>query len=204
VKRWWLVLLLLLSVGVNLGLLAAFAVRRPGPASGPEPGNRTLPPLAGPGAGADPLARVVRLADFLGLEGEERRRFVNLQLSFFQETLKLRAEMGEVNRELRRELASPRPDRRRIDSLLERSSRTHLGLEQALARNVLASRELLDERQERRYLRLIGRLRPAGPLGLFSDRPPRREPGQRPGPWRRERFERRLPPPEEDGPEPPL
>lgn len=203
-KRWWLLLALLLSVGINLGLLAAFAVRRPGPPPGPEAGRPTLPPLGGLGAGADPLARVVRLADFLGLEGEERRRFVDLQLSFYQETLKLRAEMGEANRELRRELASPRPDRERIGHLLERSSRIHLRLERALAGNVLASRELLDKRQEQRYLWLIGRLRPAGPLGLFSDRPPRREPGRRPGPWRRERPERRLPPPEDDGPEPPV
>lgn len=202
-KRWWLVLVLLLSVGINLGLLAAVAARRLGP-SRPEGEGPAPPRLGGPGAAADPLARVVRLAGFLELEGEERRRFIDLQLSFYQETLKLRAEMGEVHRELRRELASRRPDQGRIDRLLERSSRTHLGLERALAGNVLASRELLDERQERRYLELIGRLRPAGPLGLFSDRPPRREPGRRPGPWRRERLERELPPPGDGGPEPPF
>lgn len=178
-KRWWLVLALLLSVGVNLGLLAAVAARRlaPRPGPGAEAGLPPRPALAG-----DPVVRLTRLADFLGLEGEERRRFIGLQLSFYQETLKLRAEMGEVNRELRRELASRRPDRQRVDRLLERSSRLHLGLERALARNVLASRELLDERQERRYLRLLGRLRPAGPLGVFSDRPPRPEPGRRFGP----------------------
>jgi hypothetical protein len=189
VRRWGLVLALLLSVGVNLGLVAAIAARRlaPRPARAPEaeaarPG---FPPRQGMGPilGGDPIARLTRLADFLELEGEERRQFVDLQLSFYQQTLELRAEMGEVNRELRRELSSRRPDRPRIDALLERSSRIHLGLERALAENVLASRELLDERQEQRYLRLIGRLRPAGPLGLFSDRPPR------PGPDRR--FPRR-------------
>lgn len=195
-RRWGLVLALLLSVGINLGLFAVIAVRRlaPRPTPGAEAG---LPPravLAG-----DPITRLTRLANFLELEGEERRRFIDLQLSFYQETLKLRAEMGEVNRELRRELTSRQPGRQRIDRLVERSSRIHLDLERALAGNVLASRELLDERQERRYLRLLGRLRPAGPLGLFSDRPPR------PGPRQRERMERRFPPPGEEGePEPPI
>ena len=185
-KRWWLVIALLLSVGVNLGLLAAVGARRLAPHPGPEPESPgPLPPGgAGPALTWDPVIRVARLADFLELEGEERRRFIDLQLSFYQQTVKLRAEMGEAKRELRRELTSRRPDRERIDRLLERSARIHLGLEQALAGNVLASRELLDERQERRYMRLIGRLRPAGPLGLFSDRPPRPGPGRRLGPRR--------------------
>jgi len=197
VRRWGLVLALLLSVGINLGLFAVIAVRRlaPRPIPGAEAGLPPRPVLAG-----DPIARLTRLANFLELEGEERQRFLDLQLSFYQETLKLRAEMGEVNRELRRELTSRNPDRQRIDRLLERSSRVHLSLERALTGNVLQSRELLDERQERRYMRLLGRLRPAGPLGLFSDRPPR------PGPRQRERMERRFPPPEEkEGePEPPI
>jgi hypothetical protein len=188
VKRWWLAIALLLSVGINLGLLIAVGARRLAPHPGPEAEMESQGPPprggAGPALTGDPVTRVARLADFLELEGEERRRFIDLQLSFYQQTVKLRAEMGEAKRELRRELTSRRPDRQRIDRLLERSARIHLGLEQALAGNVLASRELLDERQELRYMRLIGRLRPAGPLGLFSDRPPRPGPGRRLGPRR--------------------
>ena len=63
-KRWWLVIALLLSVGLNLGILGAIvAVRRapqPGPRE-PRPGAEAVNPAA------DPLPRLPRLADRLGL-----------------------------------------------------------------------------------------------------------------------------------------
>jgi Heavy-metal resistance len=192
VRRWWLVIALLLSVGINIGLLAAVIVRRLDVRAAGEK-ERPGPPEAG--VSGDPLPRVVRLADHLELEGEPRRRFIDLQVRFFQETLRLRLEMGELRRELRRELVSRDPDPERVERLTRESSRIHLALEVATTRNVLATREILDPRQERQYLRILSRLRPAGPRGLLGPGPERRPPPR----WR-QRLQRRFP---RDGEEPP-
>src|SRR6185436_2915122 len=125
-----------------------------------------------PGDGEEPL-RVIRLADRLGLENEQRRRFVQLQSRFFAETSRLRTEQAETVRELRRELTAPAPDRRRIEELTRASARAHLALQQAMARNVLATREILDPEQERLFLDIISRLRPPG---LDGGPRPRRPP----------------------------
>lgn len=163
-RRWWLAIALLLSLGVNLGILAVLLTHRAGPRAerpaleepGPgRPGNQRFP--------GEPPPRVVRLADRLGLEGEQRRRFIALQRRFFVETVRLRTERAEIQRELRRELTAPEPDRERVQTLLRESARTVLALEQALAKNVMATRELLDPEQEELYLDIISRLRPQGP-----------------------------------------
>ncbi|MES1243172.1 MAG: periplasmic heavy metal sensor [Acidobacteriota bacterium] len=205
-RRWWVIIALLLSVGVNVGILAALATRRldrperqeppppraePGPPAGPEEsGQEGGPPRAG------------RLADRLGLEGEPRRRFLAVQQEFFEQTVRIRLHMTETQREVRRELMSREPDRQQIDALLQDSSRDFLELERALAKNVVESREILDPGQEREFLRVVASLRPQA--GGFGPRPNRR-PG--PPPWRengrrplRDRFEDDGPPPEEDGP----
>ena len=193
-RRWWLVLGLLLSLGINAGILATLAVHRlsrPGP-DGP-------PPDQGPGREEGfpdpnpegPPPRVTRLADRLGLEGEQRRRFVALQLQFVADTFRLRTQQVETYRALRRELMARKPDRARIDPLLQESARLHLALEQAMARNVIASREVLDPRQERLYLEIVSRLRPPGarPEGLGAQDPRRpRRPRWQP-PWNRPRRE---------------
>ncbi len=170
-RRWGLALALLLSLGVNIGILATLAVRHGRP---PErPGPEEPPPPPGTAEGT-PL-RVARLADRLGLEGEPRRRFMQLQGSFFAETVRLRTEHEETLRELRRELTAPEPDRRRIDELTRASARTHLALQQAMVRNVLASREILDPEQERIFLDIISHLRPPA-LGGPQQGGPRRPP----------------------------
>jgi Spy/CpxP family protein refolding chaperone len=192
VKRWWLVIALLLSLGVNLGILAAVAARRP-PKPAPEPPPREE---AFPGPGPEgPPPRVTRLADRLGLEGEQRRRFVALQLRFFADTVRLRTQQLETYRALRQEMTAREPDRARIQSLLQESARLHRALEQAMVRDVIASREVLDPEQERLYLEIISRLRPPGarPGGpdVEDQRPPRRRPRWQP-PWNR--------PPRPEGP----
>lgn len=201
-KRWWVVIVLLLSVGVNVGLLAALATRkiaghgeRPADFPGPQE-----PPPPGPGFQPEPFHRMTRLADHLGLEGESRRRFLDLQQQLFQETLQRRMHLGETQREVRREMASSQPDAQRIDALLKEAARDYLVLEQALAKNVLATREILNPRQEEEYLRVISRLRPLGPGGGGQGPPMRRR-----GPLRRERLRDRFerePPPEGEGPPP--
>ncbi len=194
-RRWGLALALLLSVGVNLGILATLAVRRtpppqePGPVPVQEPQrphperpgpDAAPPPEAEPQPGGPPLEgreppRAARLADRLGLEGEPRRRFLEIQTRFYTETVRLRTEQAEVFRALRRELTAETPDRARIEELTQASGRTHMGLQQAMARNVLATREVLDPAQERLFLDVISRLAPPGAGG--------EPPGRRPPPW---------------------
>src|SRR6185436_4560766 len=113
VRRWGLALALLLSLGVNVGILATLAVRHAAPPDRPRPEE----PRPVPSDNTEEPLRVVHLADRLGLEGEQRRRFVRLQGRFFAETSRLRTEQAETFRELRRELTAPEPDRRRIEEL---------------------------------------------------------------------------------------
>jgi len=147
----------------------------------------------------EPLPRFTRLADRLDLEGEARRRFLEIQRQFFEETLRIRMRQAETQREVRRELIASEPDRERIDELLRQAARDFLALEQALARNVVATRSILTPEQEEEYLRIVSRLRPPGPAG-FGQQGPRR----RPPPGRRFRdrggFREGAPPPEEEGP----
>jgi Spy/CpxP family protein refolding chaperone len=159
VKSWWLVIALLLSVGVNLGVLAAVGANRWG--KKPPPPPRDEQPLPPPIAGETPQ-RAIRLADRLGLEGEQRRRFIARQGRFFVETVQLRTDMAETQRELRRELTAPQPDRARIDALLNDSARSFRALELAMAQNVVESRRLLNADQEKEFLQFVALLRPPG------------------------------------------
>jgi len=167
VRRWGLALALLLSLGVNVGILATLAVRRASPP--PERPRPEEPWRMPPAAEEEMPPKVVRLADRLGLEGEQRRRFVRLQGQFFVETMRLCTEQSEIFRELRRELSAPEPGRQRIEEMTRASARIHLALQQAMARNVIATREILDPEQERLFLDFIDRL-PAPGL----DGPPQR------------------------------
>lgn len=170
-KRWWLILALLLSVAVNLGVLAALAlgVGR----GGGEPwrerpraaalerwarGPREVSPQGGtrhPG----PPRELARLADRLGLEGEGRARFLELQRELIARTLETRRARRELEAQLRRELTAAAPDRGRIDQLLGQLGDAFLAQERALAQTVLESRALLDAEQERLYLEVLTRLR---------------------------------------------
>jgi Spy/CpxP family protein refolding chaperone len=178
VRRWWVVIALLLSLGVNLGLVAAVATRRI--AARPErPGPQRVE--------GEPLPRFRRLADRLGLEGEQRRRFLDLQGQLFEETVRVRMRQAESQREVRRELVSREPDQERIDALLQQAARDFLTLEQALAKNIVATRAILSPGQEEEYLRIISRMRPPGPGGIGpQQQPPRR----RLPPMRDRRFPR--------------
>ena len=192
-RRWWVVIALLLSLGVNLGLVAAVATRRfAARPEGPRPEGPGPRDMEG-----EPLPRFRRLADHLGLEGEQRRRFLDLQRQLFEETVRVRMRQAETQREVRRELVSREPDRERIDALLRQSARDFLTLEQALAKNIVATRALLGPGQQREYLRIVARMRPPG-LGGFG---PQQPPPRRRLPMRDRRFPREEPPPEEgEGP----
>jgi hypothetical protein len=171
VRRWWVVIALLLSVGLNAGVLATLAAHRWGvkkaqrpPAEGQAPvqaqAPQALPQLPLPSGQEGAPQRVSRLADQLGLEGEQRRRFISLQGTFFADTVRLRTEQAEIQRELRRALAARQPDQQHIESLLQESGRTFAALERAMAQNVVSTRKLLNPEQERKFLNIVARLRP--------------------------------------------
>jgi hypothetical protein len=168
VKRWWLVIALLLSVGMNVGLLVALAIDSP-PALRRQ--QEALRPAA-PG-------RLPQLANRLGLTGMTRDRFIRRQRRFFQETAGPRNRLPEIRRDVRSELLKPQPDPARVDQLLREAGDLYLGLERSLVANVLDSRALLSPDEERRYLDLISRLQLEGP-GQYGRLPPTEWPW-----WRR-------------------
>jgi Spy/CpxP family protein refolding chaperone len=205
VKSWWLVIALLLSLGINLGVLAAVGANRWGKKPPRPPEEQPLPP---PIAGETPQ-RAIRLADRLGLEGEQRRRFIARQSQFFVETVQLRTDLAETQRELRRELTAPQPDQARIDALLSNSARSFRAMEQAMAQNVVESRRLLSADQEKEFLQFVALLRPPGlGAGNAGGRRGRGGDAQRQGPGSGQRQQR--PPrgdpaweeqPQDEGPE---
>ena len=129
-KRWWLVLALLLSLGVNVGILATLAVARLRPAEVQKAPQ-------GP-----PEKRLARLADRLGLAGGERERFLTLQRQFFADTGHDRKRLQQIYRQVRRELISARPDPDHLEKLLTESSQVYLAVERAVTANVLATRKI--------------------------------------------------------------
>lgn len=210
--RWWLAIALLLSVGLNVGILAVVAARRAGPPP-PREGREGRPPQEGqnpanPGnpANVDPVPRLGRLADRLKLEGDQRRKFLDTQWNLYQESTRERLQINEVHRDLRRELTRPNPDRQRVEALLNESSRIHLALERALVNNILSTRELLGPEKEKEYLKIVGRLRLPNPgpgIGTPGAPPPKRRPGGFLDRFRQRRIERQErregPPPEGEG-----
>ena len=180
-RRWGLVLALLLSLGVNVGILATLATQRareettaPLPAPPPPPPFDRRPddgPAARPGPGG-PQRRLQRLVEEMRLEGEEKRRFLAIQRRFFETSREERRVLAELHRELRQELLAPAPRRARIDALVEQIGRSYAKLEGAMAANVVDSRAVLDGDQERLFLEFVRRLR-AGQGRRF---PPGRRP----------------------------
>lgn len=160
-KRSWLVVLLLLSVGVNIGVLAMIGVSR---ARAPRPVERLLdrpPPLE-------------HFADRLGLEGAQRERFVAEQRRFFEAFQDLRRDLGATRAEMRREVGAGSPDRDRIEELLAASARLSEELDRLFVDHVLATREILDREQERGYFSLLDRLRREEERPRHRPPPPRR------------------------------
>jgi len=202
-KRWWLVIALLLSLGANIGILASRAFQpRPAPPA-------ALPPPPDPMAPPDPLATpegrmpvIQRMADELGLEGEKRAAFVEIQRTFFEQTLAARSRMARLQREVRGQVTAEEPDRDQLDEILVELSEAHTDLERAFVRNLLDSREILGPEQERRFMGFLRRLRHARSDVERRFRERWRGVGERerfhPGPGRRP-FGRR-PPPEPPGP----
>ena len=152
-KPIWLWIALLLSVGVNLGVLATIgASRLREPTPWPWMGRPESPPLA-------------RAADRLGLEGDTREAFLRIQTEFFERLQASREEMADLEHRLRRELMAATPDPSAVEMLIGEIGSAHARMSHVFADNVLQTRQILDPEQERRYLHFLERLRRAGRPG---------------------------------------
>jgi len=198
-SRRWLGLLLLLSVGVNVGILSVLALERlragevatAAPPAGEPPAGPPFDPLPGVGApgregdGIPPALgwRLRQLSDRLGLEGEQAKEFLEIQRRFFLATRQRRARILDLQERFRRELGAPEPSRERVEALVGQLGEELAGLDAELASSVLETRTLLGPEKEQEYLRILARLRPGGPGvgpgGGPGDRirRPRRPPG---------------------------
>ncbi len=165
-KRGWLWVALVLSLGVNIGVLATVGlsrIRAVDRAPDRAARDQRPPPFE-------------RLADHLRLEGPPRQRFIEIQRDLFETTRRHRQRLEEIRTELRHELMAERPDRARVEELQGESARVNAALERAMIESVLASREVLDAEQQQRYFRVMERLRraasPAHPPQPRGRRPP--------------------------------
>ena len=146
-KRGILWMVLLLSLGVNVGVLATLAAQR----------------LRQPSVDTRPAARdqapIRSMLESLDLEGEERRRFMELQRRLFERIRRSRHELERVRVQIRRELVAEKPDRRRLEELARRSAKLTAAMDLALIDTVLQSRGQLPPEDRDRYLRLLSHLR---------------------------------------------
>ena len=156
-RRGWLVAALLLSLGVNLGLVGtAFARRRafdrwPGAERRLEALRERFPDRPGG-----------RIADQLGLDREQGERFVAAHRRMMKRTLEARLDIGRVRTDLRHEVTAGAPDRERIDELLGELSAAEAALNRAVVEGILEARAELAPGQARAYLRLLEQLGPPG------------------------------------------
>jgi hypothetical protein len=171
VRRTWLVVALLASLGVNLGLVGVAVARRLAMARWErvESGEAPPPELVGR-----------RFADELRLAPEKRLRFLEAQRRLAGETFSGRREVLRLRDEVRREVASPAPDRARLDALVAELARRQAELDRAFVDGMLETRAVLDEREFEAYLALVDRVigprrggpPPGAPFRPFARRQP--------------------------------
>jgi hypothetical protein len=161
-SRGALVLALLVSLGVNVGLVGVGLARR----AGVERWERVRSGLDEPPAG---LGR--RLADRLGVPVERRERFLAVQRRLVERTAGERREVARLRLALRAELLAVEPDRVRLETLLAELAAREAELDRALVAGVLESRQALTGRELERYLRLLERAAPGRGGARFAGRP---------------------------------
>lgn len=179
-RRWALLVALLLSVGLNVGILATLAV-----------GRLTQPEVEELRRPEELRRHFGGLMERLDLPEETRRPFAEAQRALVREIGEQRLEVERLRRELRRELLAEEPDRQRVEELLAGLAERSAEIERRFAERVLETRALLDPRQERLYLEFLRRMPelrgPGGPPGRGPEegrdrarRGPSRRGGERP------------------------
>jgi Spy/CpxP family protein refolding chaperone len=175
VKRGALVLLLLLSLGANVGLVGLAIGRR-------AAGERWRSVGAGEIRPPEQFGR--RMADRLELGDDQRVRFVEIQRRLVDRAAAGRRRIADLRAELRREVLAAEPDRAAIEAALDRLAREEAMLNRAFVESVLESRAVLDDRQAERYLRFLERFAPGrrgpGPEAPGGRWPRAEPPGGRP------------------------
>jgi len=165
--------------------------RPEGEGGSPDPGGGRRPPFPGAAEALErgelPRAvtrRLGNLADRLGLAGDDRARFLEIQRRFFVESHQRRSRILGLQDRFRRSLGDPNPSRETIDTLIRQLGEERAGFDRDLARTVLDTRELLGPGQERQYLEFLARLgpRPGGQGGPGGEGQP--GPPPRPRPFR--------------------
>lgn len=169
-KRGWVWVALLLSVGVNIGVLATIGVSH----------LRTKARWERPRE-RDGSPPVERLANHLELEGQERDQFLEIQQNLFHTTRQHQEALQKLRTEIRSEVMSDSPDPSNVDRLLADVGAIHMDLDRAMVESVLATRKILTPEQQRRYFHVVERMRDASRRFDSRGGPPRR-PGRRPPP----------------------
>lgn len=179
-KRYWWLPVLMLSLGVNVGLVTGRLGSEPARgASDPIEAETPTVPSTEPSARSGPrhtdpqperfrrdLPRPVhrallRLAADFGLEGASSERFMDIQREFFRRSQDGRARLHRARADLRQELLSDAPDRQRAEAVVRRMSAAQQDMEGAFVDNYFQTRELLGPGQEQRFLRFMARIREA-------------------------------------------
>lgn len=168
-RRWGLWIVLLLSLGLNLGLAGALWVR-----TGWRPG-KVLPPADRPLRQAGLL-----LADRIGLEGVARERFLELHERLRKEAAREARALFELRQRLREELSAEQSSRDLALELVDQIAAHQAALERLLVEHVFAVRGTLSPSQLKVYQRWLSRTLPPRhrPLwrgeGPIPERPLRR------------------------------
>lgn len=187
-RRWIPVVLLLLSVGLNIGLLAQRGREK---RERQERREARLEARQNPGSAESRAARerpmlkrlLARMVEEVGVQGEQRGKFVAIQESFFDRTLATREKLRQGQRALRDNLSSPQPDRGLAESQAAGIAAAQKEIEAAFIESFFATSAILDPEQRQRYSKLVSELR-----RLRWDRHGRRD--ERSSEERRQRRER--------------
>ncbi|MCH9650505.1 MAG: periplasmic heavy metal sensor [Deltaproteobacteria bacterium] len=142
-KRWWLILVLALSLGVNLGIVSTLVIRH----WTPKP-----PAVNNPGRALE------QLVEQLDLDGEPRARFVTIQKDFYEQARRNHRRQRAAQQRLKRLLSAPNPDRQRIEGAIDELSLLYGERHRLLAEAVLRSSKILNRRQLNVYRRFLGRV----------------------------------------------
>lgn len=161
-KRAWVWVALVLSLGVNVGVFATIGLSRMR--------SKARWEQMRPGGPPD----MARLADHLRLRGSEREQFLDIQQRFFDTARRQRRELETLRAELRAELSASEPDWGEIEELLGRSGQLYQALDRALVESILASREILTAEQQQRYFHILSRVRGGAIRDGRPDHHPRR------------------------------
>lgn len=160
-KRWHIVILLLLSVGLNLGLLAQRGTGKPDRASSRVAGSRD----AGNAERAKERRErareelLERMVDKVGVTGEQRERFLAIHRGFFERTRDMRDQQRRAERALRENLASATPDRALAEVQLAEIAAAKKEIETTFVENFFDATAILDTDQKARYRELVAELR---------------------------------------------